>query len=492
MTDFSVPRRMGWNAFLIIFLKDLKNVGSTVGIFMLISILNSDLDIFDVSDLLRLLGCVLLCLVISLFVALSKFLPKKFHVSDGNLIFTHGLFHSQTTTIPLHRIHSLRTRRGLVYQMLEMRGIAFDTLASKTEEIELILGESDWQSLIRQIENEESVGDMATNEAEPRKNGVFVYFKNKYLIEDAFCQNHLKGVAVLVAFLWAVFNRIFNDFDDVGEYAVRIAGRYEDTFVLTPSEIVMSLVVIYIFVMFLWIGKALLVYYDMTASIDRSLLTFSRGLFSRMTSRFSHDKVCTASVKRNFLERRFGLCTLWLKQALFATSKKEEDNIRIYSSDESLVLLKWWLGDEYESEDTLFVAKSGRGTLIHCVAPGVVVSVVATFALCCLSLYVWMALPVLCLVFVLWRGVCAMRHSSISLRETYLEVGNGSFADVKNYIRYDDVEVVLVRRTPFSPWSHRVAIAVATPGSSFIVRSIKEDEAAYICEFLVRNSSRYK
>lgn len=492
MTDFSVPRRMGWKAFLIIFFKDLNGMMVAVGTFLILSIINSDIDIFDASDLLKVSGIAGLLLVYLLLWTLARYLPKKFYVSDGSLIFTHGLLHRQTTTIPLDRVQTLRTKRGILYQMLQMRGITFDTLASKTEEIELILDESDWESLIWHIENEEYI-EKRTNENvpadTPSAKGVFIYFKNKYLIADAFCQNHLRGMSILGAFLLAVLNRISNYIEDVEGYVEDIAYEYADEFAMTPLDVLGILVLVYILVMLLWVGKALLVYYDMTANIEDRLLTFSRGLFTRMTNRFSYDKIRTASVKRNYLERQFGLCTLQLRQALFATAKKEEENLKIYSSDASLVLLRWWLGDDYEQEETLIAGKSGRGVLIHSALLWSLLSVVAAIALCCMQLYTWIIIPAVCLVIFLWRGVCAMHRSRIILKENYIEVDNGAFADVKNYLKYGDIEVVRIRRTPFSRWSHRVSLIISTSGSSFTVRSLPESDAALITEHLLCKSA---
>lgn len=491
MTDFSVPQRMGWKAFLIIFCKDLKGVSAAILTFLLLSIINSDISIFDPSDLLKILGFVGICMLLSLLVAVAHYLPCKFYVSNGSLIFTHGLLHRQTTTIPLDRIQTLRTKRGLIYQMLQMRGITFDTLASKTEEIELILDESDWKSLIWHIENEEGTETLYNENAPadtPPSQGIFIYFKNKYLIADAFCQNHFKGVAILGAFLLAVLGKISNYIEDVEGYVEDLAYEYADEFVITPLDGLVIFVLVYILVMLLWVGKALLVYYDMTATIEGSLLTFSRGLFTRMTNRFSYDKIRTASVKRNYLERRFGLCSLQLRQALFATAKKEEENLKIYNSDANLVLLKWWLGEDYENEETMIAGKSGRGVLIHSALLWSILSVASAIVLFWLQLYVWVIIPAACLVIFVWRGVCAMRRSRILLKETYIEVDNGAFADIRNYIKYGDIEVIQVRRTPFSRWFHRASLTIATSGSSFTVRSLPESDAEFIAEYLLSYS----
>ncbi|MCM1490376.1 MAG: PH domain-containing protein [Muribaculum sp.] len=488
MTDFSRPQRMGGSAFMIIFVKHLKKISGATLLYFLARFLGTDYDDTKFSFAWEVLIFAGICICLSLLVAIADYFPKKFYVRDGSLVFTRGLLQRQTVTVPLDRIHSLRTRRGLLYQMLGMRGIAFDTLASKMEEIELILDESDWQTLLKQIEYEEA-DETVTSESNENFEGVFIYFRNKYLIAAAFCQNHLKGVAVVGAFLVAVFDKLSDFIGDVEDYVNSVAYEYADEFVMTPLDVVLILIAAYILVMILWVGKALLLYYDMTAAIDDSLLTFSRGLFSRMSSRFSHDKVCTACMKQNLLERKFGLCTLNLRQALFATAEKEEDNIKIYNRcDDSLFLLKWWLGEDYDKEETLFVGKSGGGVLFHSVIPGLVLSVIAVVVLCSFGQYVWIIIPAAYSFVVLYLGICAMRRSKISLQETYVEIDNGRFADIRNYLKYDNIEVVQLRLTPFSRWTRRVSLAIATPGSSFVVRSLRMEEASQIYEFLIHRS----
>ena len=69
------------------------------------------------------------------------------------------------------------------------------------------------------------------------------------------------------------------------------------------------------------------------------------------------------------------------------------------------------------------------------------------------------------------------------MKEDYIEIHNGKLADIRNYIKYTNVEVVSLRRTPFTPFFHRVILIVSTNGTSFKVRSLKEKEANDVYEF---------
>ncbi len=77
-------------------------------------------------------------------------------MENGNLIFIHGLVRKEITSISLTKIHSLRTKQGLIYRLLDMKGVSFDTLASQSEEIEMILDNEDWEALLSRIETLDS------------------------------------------------------------------------------------------------------------------------------------------------------------------------------------------------------------------------------------------------------------------------------------------------------------------------------------------------
>lgn len=85
------------------------------------------------------------------------------------------------------------------------------------------------------------------------------------------------------------------------------------------------------------------------------------------------------------------------------------------------------------------------------------------------------------------KGLLAVRRSHITLKEDYMEISNGMFTEVYNYVKYDNVEVVRMVSTPFTPYYHRVKLVISTNGTSFIIRSLKEQEAKNIYELLLLN-----
>lgn len=483
MTDFSVPQRMSFAAFFIYFLKELWHLLSVILILAGYRIANSDAGF---AEGLRIAVMWFCCAVaLALILAAASYFQVKFHIDGGNLIYRQSLINRATTTIPLNRIHTLRTRRGLLYRLLGLRGIVFDTLAAKGSEIELILSESDWQSLLARVRQQERP-QPASPDLPPAYNpSALKEFANKTLLLDALCQNHLKGMVILAGLAVALLNSL----TELPWYSIdEVYGYLEsesETFAVSLAGIAIVLACTYVVSLALWLGKVVVRYYDLTLTYDSKTLTFSYGLMSRLSSRFTRDKVCTLWVKRNYFEKRFGLCTLALKQALNSTAQKEDENLRIYGRDASRFFLGWWLGRDYASEAEIITAKSGKGVFTRSLLIDLLITGVAAGLLWHVELYAWITVPAIYLPVGLQKGILTMRHSNISLRESYLIIGQGRFAEIKNYVKYDNVEVVRLTRTPLTCLTGRVSLSLSTSGSTFTVRSLPISQAIRLRELLL-------
>ncbi len=487
MTDFSVPQRMSFGAFVIYFLKYFRIIFNATVIYLIFVIIKSDEGLAHI--LLNTAMLIGFIVALALILASMAFFQIKFHVEDGNIIYRHRLISRATTTIPLDRVHTLRTRQGLFYSLLNLRGVLFDTLAAKGEEIELILSESEWRSLLSRIELQEKPQPDAASAAPgmppPYVPSLSKKFSTGELVMDALCQNHLKGMAVMGGFAAVVLNRL----SDLPDNAVEIMADYLEThygsFAVSVGGLAVILAATYIFSLLFWLGKVILRYFDLTLTYDNKTLTFSHGLFSRMTSRFNRHKICSVWVKRNYLEKRYGLSTIALRQARNSSAEKEDDNLKIYGRDCSRFFLEWWLGQEYGQESDIACAESGKGVIARSLLPDVIVSCAAAVVMWHFGLYLWLILPALYLLAVIPKGILTMRHSRIILRESYIVINMGRFAEISNYLKYDNVEVVRITRTPFTRFTGRVTLSLSTTGTTFAVRSLREDRAMRIYELLL-------
>ena len=504
--DFSEPRRMSGSAYWVLFAKGLKEYAGLVVLWVVMIAIGSEVErtFKDKVEIVLLLLAGYLAL--AAVIAFVSWYFKKYYIEGGKLIFMHGLLSKETTSIPLSKVQSMRTKQGFIYRVLEMRGVLFDTLASKSTEIELILDDRDWKTLMERVEVEEAVPDAPSaavsdssefsgtsgtsrfsEAAEERTSGSSLSFSNSNLIKGAFCQNHLQGMAVLFAALAAVYNTVSTVDDHAVDHIIDYVDTHAGTLSLQPSGYVVVAVALYFFVMLLWIGKVFLRYANMEVRIARGQLTFESGLIARNSSRFSYDKVCTVYVKRNFLEQWLHGSTVMLRQALNATDEKKGADVRVYGSESAADFLSWWLGSGYGSSPEVVSARSGYGLMWHVMRLDILISLAAAVTLACFGLYVWLAVPAAWLLISLAKGLMAVRRGRITLKEDYIEIHNGRFADIRNYVKYSNVEVVRLRSTPFTPYSRRVSLTLSTNGTSFTLRSLRIEEAREIYELLLCN-----
>jgi len=481
-TDFSVPQRMSLSAFIVIYIKTLSNLVGPFIFLILFNVINSDSKADIARTLTGALVGLAIFLVLGLLIAFCSYYFKRFYVKNGNLIVIHGGLHRQTSVIPLDKIHTLRTKQGFAYRILGMRGVSFDTLASKEEEVELILDEHDWKALLSCIEHQESVPTEAKLAA---KSADILRFSNLNLLKGALCQNHLKGVILLMGALFVIYDKISEIDDKVSDNLLAYLSNQAENIQPTVLNVVCVFLIIYVLGFLFFIGKVYLRYYDMEVQTDKEQLTFKSGLVSRLSSRLSFDKVCAIIVKRNAVERLLSCCTVQLRQAINATAEDRDFQIKIYGSNSFDYFLRWWLGATYTSSPVIISAKSGNGVFFSTVMFDFLISLTAIVLLCYFELFAWVIVPAVYIVISIVKGILAKRRSSITLTETYMVINNGQLANKENYVKYNNIETVRMVHTPFTPIFHRVNLVLDTSGTTFTVRSLDERQASIIYELLL-------
>ena len=469
MTDFSTPRRMSPGAFVIMFLKSFKDIVGAAFVALVYMLYNSHDSGGRLFWKFALAAGIIL--TYSLAVAFTKYYFRKFHIEGDKLIYTRGLAEKQTTSIPLSRIHTLRTKRGLVYRLLSMRGVAFDTLASDKQEVELILDERDWQMLLERVskgENFAHITDDSVALPPPVKDDTR-NISNLNILKGALCQNHLKGFAVLATVTLALFDKISQIDDNATDRIIEYIGTHAGDVMPTAWQCLCLLVAIYLIVMALWTGKIALRYGNMTLRMTDNLLTIESGLVSRFTCRLAREKTTVLTIKRNPLEKIAGCQTISLHQAENATDSKNEGGIRIYGSNLGDELLAWWLGNNRTFIPHLLLAVGGAALIM-------ISTKLALAAVMAGAVYAAIAAV---------RAAMAWKHSSIELKESYMKINRGNIACIREYIRYRDIQSVAIASTPFTPYTGRVSLNVSTNAGCATVPSLAMDEALAIRNYIL-------
>ena len=473
---FSTPQRMSRSAIPVMFINQIKR--NMVDIFTLLVIIMLSNDNFTLIDkiLYPVGGITAIFLLIFLFVYL-KYHYCKFYVSNSQLVFLHGVLHKDKIVIPTYKIHSLRTQSGFFYRLFDMKGVSFDTLASKEKEVELILDDADWDELFELVRNDKAP-ETEENEEQPVKAETesevktFKYDKTD-LIKGAFCQNHLRGTAIL----GAVFLAIIDRFDFALESALEYAEENADLSSLSFTSIIVILAAVYLLSILIFLGRILLRYFNLKLEVKTDNLFFESGLITRRSARFSFDKISTLVVKTNILERLFRCSTVSIKQAFNVTDEKGLGNVLIYGCKYAEDFLSWWLGDEFRKSCNITTLQSGRGLFWYSIKYPLLIAVYAVVVIWHFDVYPLLIAVAIFLFFSFVNGVLRVKQSSIELNDDYIVINAGAIAVRKQYLKYSNVEHVRLKCTPFTPIYHRVHLTLYTNGTAFVIRSLKEDEA---------------
>lgn len=488
MTDFSTPRRMSPGAFVIMFIKSFREIVGTAFVaagYLLYKRDDSGLRLF--LGVAIAIGVILAWATVLTFI---RYYFRKFHIDSDKLIYTSGFAAKQTTSIPLSRVHTLRTKSGLFYRLLGMRGITFDTLASDKEEIELILDEHDWHMLLDRVkrgENCATVTDDTIPPPLPVEENIRTV-SNSNILKGALCQNHLKGFAILGAAALAVYDKLNQIYEDTATRVIGYIDAHSGDILPSAWECIYFFVSIYLVVMLLWIGKIALRYGDMTILFSNKRLIIESGLVSRFTCRLACEKTTVLKIKQNPVEKTVGCQTITLRQAANATDNKKEGGIRIYGSNFGSELLTWWLGDTEDSNHAnVMDAKSGKGLLMRRFIPHLIVA--ATGAAIIISTTQFL-LPAVILSTVYAgvasvRAVMAWKHSRIDLKESYVRINGGNIAQISEYTRYSDIETVSISGTPFTKYTQRVSLRLSTNAGTTTVYSLLKDDALAIRNYIL-------
>lgn len=491
MTDFSTPRRMSAGAFVILLQKSFREIVGTT--FIAIAYLLFDIFNSDTFNILELLAVAAVLFTLPFLTAFLKYYFCKFHIEGDKLIFTYGLASKKTTSIPLSRVHTMRTKSGLFYRLLDLHGVTFDTLATYSQEVELILDDSDMQMLLHRVRMGEEFTQITDVNIPlpPPLHSSKLKVSDLNIMKGALCQNHLKGFAILATILVAVYDKINQLGNDVTSRLFDYLDSRVESVLPSASDIILFSAVIYLTVMLLWTGKILLRYSNMSLQFADNKMTIESGLLSRYTCRIAQDKATVLTIKQNPLEKAAHCQTITISQALNVMDTKKEGNIRIYGSDLGDRLFEWWLGcDKTTVYAPLMWAQSGKGVFMRKFFPFLIIAIVMSFTLFYTLGSVIPAL-IICSGFVAvtaMRAAMAWKHSGIKLYDTYVQINGGNIARLHEHIKYPDIESVSIRTTPLTPITARVTLQISTNAKNFRISSLETKTASSLRHLLLQTT----
>lgn len=486
--DYTQPTRMSWEALVIGIIRNFWKLLKVFFPVLLVTIFS------PTKSILALLGFWGLLLVWVLIVEIYRYFHTTFYIEGDKLRYHSNLLIRTTDrTIPLDRVHAYRTKSSFVYQMVDMVGIVFETLADEKEEVELVLSEEDLRAFMEEVNRHSSteVTEDAdcTNctDATPQVKQTIKYSPIQ-LIQGALVQNHLKGLAIIGYIIWAIYSEISDVLaDHLGEIADYTSQQFE---VMAWTTIIAILVIAYLVSALLFITFILARFFGLTIELTEDEISYTAGLFNRVTNKFSRDKVFGYTLRQNILERWTHRTSIRLEQAANVQGKKQKHEIILIGTKDYTPLTDWWLGAGAHDDRPLYYAHSGP-------AIGWIRFMIG---------WAWIYIPLLVLSFFyplytlpfllivtgigIWDAHTYRKRSDITACEDGIIIRGGGLSHHSTHLMYEGIEQVRLTRSPFAYRSHRTGLVISTNGGKFRVRSLSESDAYTLFNYLLYRIER--
>ncbi|TFH96138.1 PH domain-containing protein [Porphyromonas levii] len=483
MRDFREPTRMGWEALLVLVVKSIWGYIKIMWALLFVVFING-------KGKFQLVSVVALIAIAILFVGLAmvRYFTTRLWIRDGKLVCNSGLLNKKEESFPLNRIHAMRTRRNFIYQIVDMVGVVFDTVAEKKAELEFILSEEDWTNLSHLVveEGESEVPKESRGIDEP----LWSYRMNPLeLLRAALVQNHLRGMVLIGSVLAYLYAQMPNS-----EKVIRLATDYleanSQSIIEHTSLLVIPilLVVGYVIGLLIWWVFVWVKYWGLTLDFYPNYMVYKAGLVNKVTIQLYRDKVIALVTKANPLEKYLGLSSFTLEQAKNIEGDKGENIITIPGVSCIQELEEWLYGTE--EQEILFRAHAQKVLFWYSFLPWWLASMPLLGAVIYWDIVAGALISLVVTGVLVWMGMLKQKRSSIQLVEDYIELKSGVIADKKAYIRYEDIEHVRTKLLSLLGYlSKNRHIRLFTKGNPKSIRSVKAPSSATIVDYILYRSS---
>lgn len=481
--DYTQPTRMSWEALVI---NSSSNIVKLIKSFFVLFIL----FIVRPENTRWIIIGFLVLILLSIVTEIYSHFHSTFQIKGDKLIFRRNMLLNTTErTIPLNRVHAYRTKSNIIYQLVDVVGITFDTLANDEDEIELILSQTDLSELMVQVDahidpDKSTIGpDKSETDLESSENIQTLKYSVLELTQGALVQNHLKGLAAIGYGLWFIYSELN---DVINKYLSTILDYSSQQIEqLTWQSAIIIFIIAYIISALLMVVMIQIRYYGMTMTLGTKKLTYSAGLFNHVTNKFDQDKVFGISLRQNILERYFSRLSIRLEQAANVQGKNQKNEIAILGIKEYQPFVDWWLGSEVRNEEIHSYAHSSatlkyltfmRQWLWICL---VFIGLSFVFPIFSLTLLV------LTLIISVIDSVRSAHRSDIAAREDMIVIHQGGLSERTTYLSYEGIETIKLVRSPFAVRSNRRKLIIYTRGTQYTIRSLEYAEALEIYDYIL-------
>ncbi|MGF1555195.1 PH domain-containing protein [Paucihalobacter sp.] len=479
--DFSTPIRQSVKGIVIIFGFQLfKFLRQSFALFIVIGVgivrKGSILGLSAVQLILYLLALLLFFLVFSIL----KYWYFKFYVSSEGFHLDKGILNKESILIPNSKIQNIHIKQNLLQQFINVVSFSIETAGDDQSEIEIkALSRPMALALKKALLSEIS----ETFESIPESR---VYYKvsAKKLLLEGIGQNHLKSLAIILAFISGIyfqFKDLFNDLEIENEFIDNIETQSAAVFSIILFNILI-LIVFLLLAFFFSLLKTLVVNFNLQVIEHDKTIEISKGLLNKISLNLSPSRIQKVIITNNRLKRYFGLNTLEVKQAMI--DKKKAQNLSIIALDKTQL---WYLVNKiYTSYST--IADQFKPTFyfvrVKAIRSVIILLILNLLVYFAEFLNLWFV-NILGALIVLAFLKISYRKAFYSIDDQYLVVGSGFIETKTEIVQHHKIQSVEMRQSIFMKRRKVASVLVYTASGKISISYIEQERAKAILNYLI-------
>lgn len=327
--DFSIPQRQSVKGIVIIFgfqlFKFLRQ--SFALIFLAIFSFVRKGNVFGMS-FTQIILITILVLLIFLITSVVRYLYFKFYISGEGFHLDTGLINKERTVIPRSKIQNIHIKQNVLQQFINVVAFSIETAGDNKSEIEIKALDRATAMAMKKSLLTQKILDETVSEKEDE-----IYFKVSFkkLLLEGVGQNHLKSMAIILAFISGIYFQIKDIIEGASledQLLNDVTGNvdYSSFF----SVILFNTIILVGFLVFAFLFslvKTIIVNYNLQVIEHNQTIEISKGLLNKISVNLNPSRIQNIITTHNRIKRYFGLYTLEAKQAM--TDQKKAQNLSI-------------------------------------------------------------------------------------------------------------------------------------------------------------------
>lgn len=479
--DFSTPIRQSVKGIVIIFGFQLfKFLKQSFALFIVIGVgiarKGSILGLSALQLMLYLLALLLFFLTFSIL----KYWYFKFHVSSEGFHLDKGILNKESILIPSSKIQNIHIKQNLLQQFINVVSFSIETAGDDKSEIEIKALSRPMALALKKALLAE-ISEVVESIPESR-----VYYKvsPKKLLLEGIGQNHLKSLAIILAFISGIyfqFKDLFNDLEIENEFIDNIETQSAAVF----SIILFNILILLVFLLFAFLFsllKTLIVNFNLQVIEHEKTIEISKGLLNKISLNLSPRRIQSVIVTNNRLKRYFGLNTLEVRQAMI--DKKKAQNLSIIALNKTQL---WYLVNKIYTSYTT-IAEKFKPTLyfirVKAIKSVVILLILNLIVYFTEFLNLWFV-NVLGVLIVLVFLKISYRKAFYSIDDQYLVVGSGFIETKTEIVQHHKIQSVVMRQSIFMKRRQVASVHVYTASGKISISYIEQERAKAILNYLI-------